>query len=102
MRARYSAFVLRDERFLLESWHPASRPEQVDFDDRRWLGLRVKACAAGGEEDDMGTVEFVARFRHGGGPANRQRELSEFVRAEGRWYYRRGLAASDGRSNRGR
>ena len=32
-------------------------------------------------------VEFIARFRHGGGSAQRLHETSRFVREQGRWYY---------------
>jgi SEC-C motif-containing protein len=32
-------------------------------------------------------VEFVARFRVGGGSAQRMRELSRFLRVDGRWFY---------------
>ena len=33
------------------------------------------------------TVEFVARYRLGGGRAQRQHEISRFVREGARWYY---------------
>ena len=32
-------------------------------------------------------VEFVARYRQGGGRAGRLHESSRFVREAGRWYY---------------
>lgn len=93
MRSRYSAFVLEDQDYLLASWHPDTRPARIDFDrDARWLGLAIRACAAGGEQDDIGTVEFVARYRTHG-RATRLHELSEFVRAQGRWCYVQGHPA---------
>ena len=90
MRSRYTAFVRGDDAYLRFSWHPDARPRDVHVaDDRRWLGLKIKAASAGGEDDAMGTVEFVARWKVGG-RAERLHELSEFVRYEGRWVYLRG------------
>ena len=101
MRSRYSAFVLEDRDYLFASWHPTTRPERIDFDpDKRWLGLTVRAVVAGGDSDDLGTVEFVARYRIKG-RATRLHELSEFVRAEGRWVYVRGHPAPARRAGRG-
>lgn len=87
MRSRYSAFVLGEADYLLRSWHPSTRPSAVQLDDPppRWLGLEVR----GHWEIDAthAGVEFVARFRHGGGKAVRQHERSRFVLEGGRWYY---------------
>ncbi|HSG90205.1 MAG TPA: YchJ family metal-binding protein [Pseudomonadales bacterium] len=98
MRSRYSAFVLENADHLLASWHPDTRPATIEFDlDSRWLGLKIRATAAGGPEDDVGTVEFVARYKIDG-RGHRLHELSEFVRHEGRWTYvtghRKGATAS--------
>ena len=90
MRSRYSAFVVRDEPYLLTSWHPDTRPSRVRLDaEQRWLGLAIKATQAGGATDDNGTVEFVARFKING-KGHRLHELSRFDKVAGRWYYRDG------------
>ncbi len=90
MRSRYSAFVEGIEPYLLATWHPDTRPSRVRLDDKqRWLGLSIKACEAGGPEDDTGTVEFVARFKVDG-RGHRLHETSRFERIDGRWYYRDG------------
>ena len=48
MRSRYSAFVEQDEAWLLNTWHPATRPSRVRFNAaQRWLGLSVKHREAG-------------------------------------------------------
>lgn len=49
-----------------------------------WLGLEVKSHRASG---DRAEVEFVARYRVGGGSAVRMAERSRFVREGGRWFY---------------
>ncbi|WP_231988584.1 YchJ family protein [Nakamurella panacisegetis] len=87
MRARYSAFVRRESTYLLESWHPSTRPGAVDFDPEiRWTGLTVEGRHAGGLLDQVGTVAFVARYR-ANGRRGEQRENSRFVRENGRWVY---------------
>jgi len=88
MRSRYSAFVLGNRAYLLASWHPHTRPAQLaldDPDDVRWLGLSVKRHEITGA--DTAIVEFIARYRAGGGSAVRLHEVSRFVRVEGRWLY---------------
>jgi SEC-C motif-containing protein len=85
MRSRYSAFVVRDEAYLLATWHPDTRPGSVGFEPGcKWLGLEVRSHRATGE--DRAEVEFVARSRIGG-RAQRLHERSRFVREGGRWYY---------------
>jgi SEC-C motif-containing protein len=87
MRARYSAFALEDDRYLLASWHPSTRPGSVGFDPaQRWTGLEVLATTSGGLLDAEGTVEFRARFEQGGRPGELH-EVSRFVRDAGRWAY---------------
>jgi SEC-C motif domain protein len=85
MRSRYAAFALELEAYLLATWHASTRPAAVTFEPgTRWLGLTVKAAREDGQRAD---VEFVARYRVGGGSAVRLRERSRFVRENGRWFY---------------
>lgn len=89
MRSRYSAYSRRDERYLLRTWHPGTRPAGLDLaqeDGLRWLGLKIMKRSAGGASDSSGTVEFVARYK-AGGKAGRMHEISRFVREDGSWYY---------------
>lgn len=90
MRARYSAYVQRRADYLLATCHASTRPPTLDLDDpqsraTRWLGLQVRAHTI--DDADHARVEFVARFRIGGGSAQRLHEVSRFVREQGRWYY---------------
>ncbi|MGC2166315.1 MAG: YchJ family metal-binding protein [Gallionella sp.] len=86
MRARYSAYVLGLEDYLLVTWHPSRRPVALDLgtDNAKWLGLEVMNYAVISE--DSATVEFVARYKVGG-RAHRLHECSRFVREEGLWFY---------------
>jgi SEC-C motif-containing protein len=96
MRARYSAYVLMREDFLLASWHASSRPASLDLAAQQpaptWLGLDVRRHHE--EDASHASVEFVARYRLGGGRAQRQHETSRFVREDGRWYYLDGALKS--------
>lgn len=93
MRSRYSAYVFEDGDYILQTWHPDTRPASIPFEaDTRWLGLRVRKSLM--HDANSATVEFVARYRVGGGRAVRLCESSQFTRADGRWYY---LRADDNR-----
>lgn len=86
MRSRYSAYVRGLTDYLLETWHPRTRPSALTLDEPglRWLGLEVRRAAEDG--GDRATVEFVARSKQGG-RAHRLHEVSRFERVDGRWLY---------------
>ncbi|SOE50689.1 YchJ family protein [Orrella dioscoreae] len=86
MRSRYSAFVLDRLDYLLETWHPDTRPSGLEPNPPglKWLGLDVRGHAQ--QDADHATVEFVARSRLQG-RASRLHETSRFVRQDGRWFY---------------
>ncbi|GAA1694967.1 YchJ family protein [Microbacterium sediminicola] len=86
MRSRYTAFAIGDARYLAESWHPRTRPDDLRVDaDTRWLGLEIlDAPDASGAK--AGIVEFRARWRHGA-DRGEQHERSRFAFAAGRWWY---------------
>ena len=90
MRSRYSAFVTGNADYLRATWHPDTRPDEFGLDApgaprTTWLGLSVKQHRVTGPE--TAEVEFVARYRVGGGSAVRLHERSRFVRIDGRWLY---------------
>jgi SEC-C motif-containing protein len=90
MRSRYSAYALGLQAYLLDSWHPATRPTAIapTPPELRWLGLEVR----GERPLDAGraTVEFVARSKLGG-RAHRLHETSLFECVDGCWLYVRPL-----------
>ena len=87
MRSRYTAYVRRDEAYLLRTWEASHRPSSIDLDDTVWLGLEVLATEAGGEEDAEGIVEFVARYQAPTGGISELRERSRFARDRTAWVY---------------
>ncbi|MFF4253265.1 YchJ family protein [Streptomyces sp. NPDC001663] len=83
MRSRYSAFVKRNEEYLLRTWHARTRPAQVDFDPgMRWTGLEILDTADGTAFHATGTVTFRASYRGGS-----LHERSRFERVDGAWVY---------------
>ena len=90
MRSRYTAFCLRDQTYLLDTRHPSTRPQSIEFPPQQlWLGLKVVTTQGGGLEDAEGQVEFVARYKIQG-KAYRLHECSDFLRQDQRWYYTQG------------
>lgn len=93
MRSRYTAYATGNADHVFRTWHPATRPQQVEIDPAlAWVGLEV-VDAPTVASDDEGVVEFAAHWMSGVG-ATRQRgvmrERSRFTRRAGRWFYRDG------------
>ncbi len=91
MRSRFSAFAVDDADYLSATWHPSTRPTELELDaDRRWYRLDILATSGGSPFERTGTVEFEAYYRSPGG-AGSQHEVSRFVREDGRWFYLDGM-----------
>jgi SEC-C motif-containing protein len=94
MRSRYSAFVMCNERYLLDTWHSSTRPASIEFvPQQKWLGLKI--IDTDQSDAERAEVEFVARYRVGGASAARLHERSRFVREDGRWFYVDGVMRDD-------
>ena len=88
MRSRYSAYVLILEDYLLATWHPSTRPMTLHLGEnveQKWLGLSIKQYKL--IDGNNAIVEFVARYRLGGGKAERLHEVSHFVFENDQWFY---------------
>jgi len=57
MRSRYTAYNLKNENYLLKSWHQSTRPESLDLkdDSTQWMGLKIISASEN-------KVSFVAYF----------------------------------------
>jgi SEC-C motif-containing protein len=87
MRSRYSAYALGRTDYVFRTWHPRTRPDDLENDPGLgWDGLEVLRTRAGGAEDATGVVEFRARYRTHDG-ADTLHETSRFERRAGRWVY---------------
>ena len=92
MRARYSAFVTKQAEFLHNSLHPDHRDDHDIAATRRWadrsqwLGLKVLEVKAGGQDDEEGTVEFIATYKDHD-LVKPHHEISSFRKLDGIWYF---------------
>lgn len=92
MRSRFTAFATGDADHLLRSWHPSTRPDDLELDPAiRWTRLDIIESSAGGPFDTEGVVAFEAFFR-ADGAAQSLRERSRFVREDRVWTYLDGTA----------
>lgn len=95
MRARYSAHVKVEVDFLYKSTHPDYREgydhkgTRVWAEKSEWQGLEILGTTGGGPQDDLGEVEFVARFRDSQGRRNHH-ECGRFKRRRGQWLFTEG------------
>ena len=83
MRSRYSAYMLGLKAYLVLTWHPKTRPQTLDLEPAKWLGLKILRVQQG-EQDAV--VEFIARYKVSG-KAHKLHEVSRFVLEQGRWCY---------------
>lgn len=92
MRSRYTAYVLGELDYIVETNHSSTRDE-VDREEIErwstgsdWLGLSILDTEAGGSEDAEGTVTFTARYRYEG-TTHTHRERSRFERENSAWRF---------------
>lgn len=87
MRSRYTAYLLKNEDYLLKSWHESTRPDSLDLqsDATQWKKLKIISTSEN-------TVHFVAYFSDA--INNNQRlfylyEESVFIKNK-HWFYLEG------------
>jgi SEC-C motif-containing protein len=87
MRSRFTAFAVRDAPYLMQTWHPSTRPRRLRIDPTdRWTRLEILGRTGGGLLESVATVEFRAHHLHRGLP-DVMHENSRFQRDDGRWSY---------------
>jgi len=87
MRSRYSAYILKNENYLLQSWHESTRPDSLDLtiDTTQWKKLKIISATEN-------KVHFVAYFTQD--TLNKEKiyaltEISNFVKDKN-WQYLEG------------
>jgi len=95
MRARYSAYVTHNIDFIEET-HGLEERDDLSIEETRkwaqeskWLGLEILGTQKGQPADKEGTVEFIATFEQKG-IKHQHHEVSQFVKKEGKWYFKDG------------
>ena len=93
MRSRYTAYTQCAVDYIRETMHPDTRGRGFDREsveqwskESEWLGIEVLNTSKGGEDDEEGTVEFIARYRDGKTTFDHH-ETSEFRKHDGKWYF---------------
>ncbi|MED5525772.1 YchJ family protein [Gallaecimonas pentaromativorans] len=89
MRARYCAHVVNAPQFILDSWHPDSRPTLADiapFIALPWHDLQILGHLPGEQES---FVTFLARYQQDEGLAFHL-EKSRFLKIDGNWLFHSG------------
>ena len=87
MRSRFCAYALGDAAYVARTWHPRTRPRDLDLTGGlRFTRLEVLATTGGSMFDTEGTVAFRAHYLDGRRPGVLEEE-SAFVRDSGQWLY---------------
>lgn len=92
LRSRYTAFSKHQVDYILSTHHPEKAKEvtreAIDQWSRqsKWLGLTVIKGERGGEADEDGEIEFIARYQQDG-KVHDHHEVSLFKKHEGKWYF---------------
>jgi len=94
MRARYTAYARCEIPFLRASLTEEQGADFSEEETRRWAessewqGLEIVRKEAGTTDDEMGEVEFVARFREKNGDEEHvHHERALFAKVAGEWLY---------------
>lgn len=92
MRSRYSAFVLADGDYLMDTHHGSTRPIKEKkaivkwAKSVQWIKLEVLEITNGLESDIEGTVTFNAYFYENGN-IDVIHEKSAFLKENNQWLY---------------
>ncbi len=90
LRARYTAFVQGNIRYLSDTLSPQFQDafDEIEAEktaaNAKWKELEIRAVTDGGVDDETGAIEFVARFRLNG-QKRVHHEMAKFRREAGRW-----------------
>lgn len=81
MRSRYCAFVLQNEAYLLQTWHPKHRPTHLNLND----GIRYTSLTI--HHASQNQVKFTAKMLLPDGQTEHMKEHSLFEWLDGVWLY---------------
>ena len=89
MRSRFTAYVIGEAQCLYRSWHESTRPSLQSLRDsgpQAYTILKILSTTGGNENDNTGTVEFIATYDNQGKSVEHH-ENSKFSRVKGCWVY---------------
>lgn len=87
MRSRFSAFALNLSDYLLTSWHPDTRPDQLELNaSTLWKRLEILSAK---NDNEQGEVHFKATYHELNG-WHLLEETSQFYFQNDHWFYHSG------------
>ncbi len=92
MRSRYSAYVVHDIDYIVDTCihdeeHGIDVQQTRDWSEKsEWLGLKIINVEKGGPSDKEGTVEFTAEYKNGGFK-DVHHEIALFKKTNDMWFY---------------
>ena len=92
MRSRYTAYATGDVDYIIDTHDPDRRGEvdrkntELWSKHSEWIGLEIVSTDKGQPEDEVGTVEFVARYKIKGVKVE-HRERALFRKQGSRWLF---------------
>ncbi len=95
MRSRFTAYAMRNEQYLVDTWDKKQLPDQVNLsgDQVEWSWLEIVTRKKGGVNDSKGLVEFKAYYQLDG-EEHVMRESSRFHKVDNQWVYLDGVVKS--------
>ena len=96
MRSRYSAYATGNVDYIVETHDPDRRGDvdrkntELWSKQSEWIGLEITSTEKGQPEDDVGVVEFVARYKVRGTKIE-HRERALFRKHAERWVFVDGI-----------
>lgn len=88
MRSRYSAYALKLPEYILQTWHPETRPASLSGEELngiKWLKLEVLSHQL--TDDTHAEVVFIATYQSSKNKKSQLSEHSSFLRTNDRWLY---------------
>lgn len=97
MRARYSAYVVQNIDFIINTCETGDKIAEIDrkatedwSKKSTWHGLKILRTEKGTESDDEGIVEFEATYTQKG-IRDVHHEIAGFRKVDGTWLYSEGM-----------
>ena len=93
MRSRYTAFCVNAIKYLQDTWHPETLPEDLGNDEpNNWVSLEIIEFD---HDEEEGEVEFKASLIYDD-KLETLHERSLFLFEQGKWLYHSGEFLNDG------
>ncbi len=89
MRSRYTAYTHKNINYILQTWHPDTRPHDLSLSDlnkTNWTQLYIINGTQEKKHNKTASVEFVAYYSENS-VFKKLHELSQFIKTDNKWFY---------------